>query len=253
VTGGLEAGAIRAWCRLTGSCSVGAVQAALLTLSGPEQARAARFMFPEDRRDYVLAHALLRALLARCGGVPPAGWQLSADARGKPFVAAPACDLRFSLSHTRGCVAAVVSRGVDVGIDVESLARGARGSEIADRYFAPIENERLRASDDRRRAITFTELWTLKEATLKALGVGLALPLHDICFRLDGATIEFHGTRAHAHAWQFALFEPFVGYRLAIAARRATPDVSPALVIECLHEAPGPEPPSPRMPLSSSV
>jgi hypothetical protein len=60
-----------------------------------------------------------------------------------------------------------------------------RIQEIADRYLSEEEKASLRQCLDELRNVRFTELWTLKEAFLKATGGGLSGPLTSISFRFD--------------------------------------------------------------------
>ena len=71
------------------------------------------------------------------------------------------------------------------------------------------------------RRIRFIELWTLKEAFLKAVGVGLSRSLSSMLFAFgEDASIDLTtADAAEAHGFQFALFEPVPGTRLAVAAR----------------------------------
>jgi len=67
-----------------------------------------------------------------------------------------------------------VIAGTDVGIDAEFVGRELHSLELAERYFSPAAVEALRMCADRERQARFVELWTLKEAYVKGLGVGLA-------------------------------------------------------------------------------
>ena len=77
-------------------------------------------------------------------------------------------------------------------------------------------------SDDIRHA-RFTELWTLKEAFLKATGVGLSGLLSGLSFRFDEqARIEVSGpSKINLDEWHFALFAPDHDVRLGIAIQSA--------------------------------
>jgi 4'-phosphopantetheinyl transferase len=111
---------------------------------------------------------------------PPPGWRFAAGAHGKPELApGQVSGVSFNLSHCRDLVAVVVAAGVDVGIDVESPERHSFDDmSIARAHFTPAEQDHLLAiGDDTRRRLAFLELWTAKEAFIKAMGQGLSMPL----------------------------------------------------------------------------
>ena len=153
-------------------------------LSDEERDREQRFHFDEDRLAFLVAHGLVRMALSRYAAVAPVEWTFSADSYGKPSVATPASTLSFSLSHTRRLVACAVVRGRPVGVDVEDASRPAP-LEIAERYFVPEERRDICATDPDQRTRRFFEYWTLKEAYVKACGLGLSLPLDRFEFRRD--------------------------------------------------------------------
>lgn len=155
---------------------------------------------------------------------------------GKPFLADGAGDRRaplFNLAHTRGLVAAVVTHHADVGIDVEPLERGADALGLARRYFSGAEVRELERCSGVERDIRFTELWTLKEAFVKATGTGIANELRGCSFTFDGSTsLVFEpADGAQAGAWAFALFD-VGGYRLAVAVRDTVDNIEALSVCE---------------------
>jgi 4'-phosphopantetheinyl transferase len=194
-------------------------------LSIEEKTRRDRFRFESDRRDFTIGHDLLRRVLSRYADRPPADWRFVTNEYGKPMLdnEQASIPLSFSLSHTRGCVACAVTRGGSIGIDIEKIGKSQYFQEVADRYFSDDEAAWLRVSPDDLRGIRFIEVWTLKEAFLKALGAGLSGSLAGISFRFDGATcIEFSvPCDIDPNKWHFALFEPLGGVRAGIAVRSA--------------------------------
>ncbi|MGE0813560.1 MAG: 4'-phosphopantetheinyl transferase superfamily protein [Vicinamibacterales bacterium] len=200
-------------------------------LSPHEQARAARFVRPADRRTYVIAHALVRVTLSEHAPRAPDAWQFATGVHGRPAIAAPpagAEGLTFSLSHTSGLAAVAVTRRRSIGVDVEQVTR-AVSERVAEARFAPAEIQALRAlpADERRRA--FFDYWTLKEAYVKARGHGLTLPLDGFAFTIAGdvpPAIAFAaGTDDRAERWQFHLSWPTAEHRLALAVEREGPDL----------------------------
>lgn len=154
-------------------------------LSPEERAKAARFYFERDRRIYTVAHALLRRALSAVAGQPPRSWAFVEGANGKPEVAPGVGPplLRFNLTHTRGLAAVVVvTDGTSVGIDAEYAVAERAPLDVADHYFSAAELRGLRALAPEHQPARFFQLWTLKEAYIKANGAGLTLPLHAFGF-----------------------------------------------------------------------
>jgi 4'-phosphopantetheinyl transferase len=155
------------------------------TLMSPdERARHARFVFAADRHVFLIARALVRTTLSRYAAVEPQAWTFESGEHGRPEIAGPqgVPPLRFSLSHTAGLVALAVALRVDVGIDVEGVRTRAAGLDIARRFFAPAEADALEAMPPERQDRAFLEYWTLKEAFIKATGLGMSMPLASFAF-----------------------------------------------------------------------
>jgi 4'-phosphopantetheinyl transferase len=154
------------------------------SLSAAERARADRFRFPADRDRFVASHAALRAILASYLEVAPAALIFGEGVHGKPLVEAPdaGCALRFSLSHSGDIAVVAVSRGRDVGVDVERVRALDDLDGFAARYFSPAERDALARVPSGERPRAFFEIWTLKEAYLKSCGEGLlrALDAFDV-------------------------------------------------------------------------
>jgi 4'-phosphopantetheinyl transferase len=190
-------------------------------LQPSERERAARFRFEADRRMYVAAHALLRRALSRHAPVDASDWRFTGGERERPEIELPVRSprLRFSLSHTRSVAACAIADEVDVGFDVEDLGRDAL--EVADR-FAPSERAALAASAADARVDLFFTYWTLKEAYMKACGLGLAIPLDQMAFAVGRAKIEVSFGSAcadDAAAWRFEAWRVDDHCRAAIAVK----------------------------------
>lgn len=192
-------------------------------LSAEEQARYARFLVDRPRHEYLVAHALVRAVLSRCAPVAPSAWQFTAGPSGKPEVSGPGTvPLRFNLSHTHGLCACAVTRGRAVGIDVEATDRTVSEALLASCLSAE-ETAVVNRSSGPARASLFLDHWTLKEAYLKARGVGLTVPTSAVSFRLgsgSGATAAFGPeVKDDPSGWQFYRCRPRSHY-LAVAVAR---------------------------------
>lgn len=199
-------------------------------LDEQERQRYERFYFPRHRHEYLVAHALLRSCLSRYADVHPREWQFSTNAYGRPeiHVEQGVTPLRFNLSHTDGLVACAVTRSADVGVDVEKTMRQGDLEKIATINFAPQELEELGHLGGMAWRDHFFDLWTLKEAYIKARGLGLSLPLQQFAFRLksNGAKpFEFYSDSAThpPEDWTFGLLSPTPQHRLAFSVRHPEP------------------------------
>jgi 4'-phosphopantetheinyl transferase len=213
-----------------------ALDPALLTrlarlLTADETARGARFVRAVDRAAFVLTRALVRTRLSLYGPTAPADWRFVTNAHQCPFVATDQAGtpwLSFNVSHTDGLVALAITRGHRVGIDVESVARGVLEA-VPERHFAPDEVRDLRARPAADQPRLFFDYWTLKEAYIKARGLGLALPLDQFAFTLHGdrpPSIRFAPDFADDPArWQFRQLWPTAVHRLALAVERDGADL----------------------------
>ena len=197
-------------------------------LSADELEARRRFRVEAARRQHLAARALARTTLSRYATVDPRRWEFRAGEQGKPEIAGPdgAPPLRFNLSHTRGMVACVVALGRDAGVDVERPDR--RLSEplaLARHGFAASERTALERVAGRARRELFCDLWTLKEAYVKARGEGfLALPARKLSYEIaPQGVIRLRidpDLDDRAEEWQVALLAPTAEHRLAVAVRR---------------------------------
>jgi 4'-phosphopantetheinyl transferase len=182
------------------------VAGASALMSSEESARQMRLRYPHLRRAFTVTRALVRLTLSQYADVDPAQWQFDRAEHGKPRLAARhGEDLSFSISHTSSVVAVLVVRGAEVGVDVERIDRDFRVESIAQRFFSPAEREALLALEEHRRARRFFQLWTAKEAYLKARGLGLLLPLDGFSISFDSGerpSIAFHGIADDPAVWQ---------------------------------------------------
>ncbi len=193
-----------------------------------EAARQARFLFDRHRHQFLVARALVRSTLSRYAAQDPAAWAFVHNQWGRPDLdpAHGLGELCFNLSHTDGLVAVAVARGrggcPELGVDVEDTWRRSHTDQIAEHFFAPDEVAALRALPPERQHGRFFELWTLKEAYIKARGMGLAISLHRFAYALDhgGVALAIDPELGDVPAgWQFLLDAPTERHKLALAVR----------------------------------
>lgn len=168
------------------------------------------------------AHAELGRLLGAYAGnaEPPA---LARDTHGKPF-ALDSGHPHFNLSHGGERIALAFARRHAVGVDVEAAHRRAAPLDLATRFFASDEVRALSGINDAEALhMAFVDLWTCKEAVLKALGRGLAFGLDRLRFELDRdgpqALAEIAAEAGHVSDWHVARFDAGGAHAGAVAWR----------------------------------
>jgi 4'-phosphopantetheinyl transferase len=131
-------------------------------------------------------------------------------------------------------VVCVLGRGRAVGVDIEDLARRPPDPAVVSRYCSRAEAEDVRNQGDQWRD-RFLTYWTLKEAYLKARGLGIAVQLSDISFTLapgdDTARVSFLNSLSDADdRWVFHRLrvEP---HHVAAVAIEVPDGASPRLTI----------------------
>lgn len=201
-------------------------------LSQSERDRAARFHFDRDREAFVLSHALLRHALSASMPRRPESWQFIESNFGKPRIAPDQGNepLTFNLSHTPGLVACAVAWNLDIGIDVENVERAVEEDQLAFRSFSQREQDYLHHSPPALKRQRFFEIWTLKEAYIKARGLGLSIPLESFSVLMKEGqppSVELEvALEENAQNWHFFQWRPVESYVVSLAVdaeRRPTP------------------------------
>jgi 4'-phosphopantetheinyl transferase len=215
-------GVREAWAALDDPRRVPAELAGCLSVS--EREPAGRFRFEPDRRRFVVAHAILRGLLAESLDSDPKGVEIVTDAFGKPRLGAAASGLAFNLSHTGERALYALAPGVELGVDAEELKPLADMSRLAQDVFSARELAEWKALPEAERVAGFFGGWTRKEAVLKALGRGLDYPLRAFSASLapGGAARLLHAPveTGPASEWSLTSLCPEPGYLAAVVARR---------------------------------
>ena len=171
-----------------------AVLAASLTaslesmLDDREKARYRRFARTEDKQRFLLNRSFVRQVLAGYRDTSPVSLQICTSTFGKPLLVQGEQEelIHFNLSHTRGWAALAVCRQAEVGVDIELLDRNPDMEGLARRYFSVQEVTDLMELEAADRCRRFFALWTAKEAFLKAIGLGLRIPLNSFSVFFSG-------------------------------------------------------------------
>ena len=207
-------------------------------LTEPEHALLKTIPSTALKRRMIASMVLNRALLAHIEGGVPTDWAVLADARGAPTAwrNGQRREVHTSRSRSEGMVAAAVSGACRIGVDIEAVGAHGADSGLARQFFSLPEIEALEAMDPSEREDRFFRIWTLKEAYIKARGLGFLLPLDSFALLPGPDGIRFEPPADDAeNRWQFHSTEPSPQHRLALACedpaipvRIATANLDPA-------------------------
>lgn len=165
---------VHVW-RIRLDLSVKKIQQLARTLSPDEQLKADGFHFNRHRRQYIASHGSLRMILSKYLGPAPSQLQFTYSSRGKPSlvsngIAEPLC---FNLSNSNELALCAVTLNRAIGIDIEYIRPKIDNKSLSKHFFSTQENKLINSFPHEERQDIFLNLWTLKEAYLKATGEGI--------------------------------------------------------------------------------
>ena len=206
-------------------------------LSTDERDRFRRYKHALASYQFIAGRVLIRRWLEEVAGIAASEWHFVEGARGRPAIASPSSHWSFNLAHSGGLVACVLSTLKDVGVDVEHLDRRPMAPDLYRRYCSPAEIADIERYEEDERSRRFLTYWTLKEAYLKARGLGIAVQLADVEFHIDGGSpsIRFLNSLAgNDPGWTFALFQPTPRFLLSVAAPQAPGAPAPGFEVRAV-------------------
>ncbi|MFC3095379.1 4'-phosphopantetheinyl transferase family protein [Alteromonas sediminis] len=171
-------------------------------MSASDLAQAESRKSERSKQTYVISRVALKRLIAEALHLEEINAiRLGIEAGGKPYIVEPKSQLHFNVSHSQGRIAIGLSYDRKIGIDLEYIDKTRRYERIAEHYFH--QTERAWVNGDN--ANSFYQLWTLKEALVKAEGRGMAIPFNAFYFKnlQDYSFIPEPRTALDPHAWMF--------------------------------------------------
>lgn len=146
-----------------------------------EKEIANRFRFPINQYQYVLCRGLLRKTLSNFLEINPQTIIFNYNEYGKPFLDPTlGSKIEFNLSHSGDMMILAISENGRIGIDIERVRTSPEFIEIARQFFSNAEYLQLSQFDSVKQSEWFLKLWTIREAFVKCIGVGLQFPLEKI-------------------------------------------------------------------------
>ncbi len=193
--------------------------------SPDELARAERMASPDLRRRFLARRWMARMLLAQATGRDPRELVLEkrCERCGELHPASPLAagsnSVWWSASRSAG-LAALAIADRRVGLDIERCRERQRREQISSRFYSAAESRAAAGS-----TVRFLEFWTLKEAYLKAIGLGLPGGLHSLdCTGLEPSASGWSTSPAHP-GWCFRRLDPEPGFVGAVALEGASASV----------------------------
>jgi 4'-phosphopantetheinyl transferase len=136
-----------------------------------------RFHREEDRFRFGVTRALLRVLLGEDQSFRPHAVDFGVNRFGRPRIGAIAAQtepLCFSVSHSGDFAVIGVARQRPIGVDVEWMRPGATLADIASSICGEAELAEVDEVPVADRPRDLHRRWTIKEAYIKAIGLGLS-------------------------------------------------------------------------------
>lgn len=169
-------------------------------LSKEEKTQSQKFFTSDLGNKYIITRAVLRAILSKYLKISPQEIVFTTNGYGKPFV--QGSNIEFNMSHSRDCVYYAIAYGFAVGIDVEFYDREKNIFNLIKGVFSSNELEFFLNLPDFALQDFFFTTWTKKEATIKAMGLGLAYPMEQVDTILESRIgyIPLSESRYYLHA-----------------------------------------------------
>ncbi len=171
--------------------------------------RIERYKKDNDKALAIVSHRLLCYMLKTQRGIVPRADQWGVGPDGKPYLLDS--DVHYNISHSGEMVLCAL-HDTPVGVDIEHMRRVS--TNVPDRIMSPEEKLIYDLTDDQ--CTLFFQIWTLKEAYIKYLGVGMRMPLHTITVYPDN-----DGIISNVDGCRFSVLRGIPGYQAAVCADRS--------------------------------
>ena len=157
--------------------NTGHEDAALGWLNDRERERCQRFAYRGPRRRFALCRAALRAILCNRLGCENKQLEFEETEHGKPIalVDGMPVSVSFNVSHSGEHGLIAIAPEGRLGVDVEERVAHRNMDLLIDGVFGPSEQAELASARGCEKTHLFFRLWTIKEALMKAHGMGFGL------------------------------------------------------------------------------
>ena len=151
-------------------------------LSNEESLKLQQYKNKSAQHTSLVTRSLSRLILSQYTNTEPHSLSFMRNAHGKPSLVDNINNLSFNLSHNNDLLIMAICVNDNIGCDIENPIRKISIEPISRRYFSQQEHQQLCELIGEAKKQRFFEIWTLKEAFVKATGVGISLGLDTFYF-----------------------------------------------------------------------
>ncbi|MFK0572859.1 4'-phosphopantetheinyl transferase family protein [Endozoicomonas sp.] len=171
-------------------------------LSPEELTQLAKITLPKSKARFLAGRSFIKHTLAQYLEIPAGDVRIETATYGKPYQQHQP-NLFFNLSHTGNWFALAISRHGEIGIDIETHKPRKNLSSMAQQVFTKAEQRWFKALTGKEQEAMFYSLWSLKEAILKAEGIGLNLAMNQLGFSREFSASIWPEMLGSVKSWQW--------------------------------------------------
>lgn len=208
---------------------------AMASLDSAEQEAASRIKAERRLNEFVYARHFAKHFIAKHLNVSNREITFKKHPSGKLYLAGN--PLYFNITHSGDFIAFAISKALEIGLDIENPTRSSGNLlDIAERYFTQKEIIALKNASDEAQLQLFYNIWTLKEAVLKATGDGIVAGL-DCIDVLHKKTPCLQQYAINERPYQLALnyWHQPLNFKNTYLSVAAISDTQPKINLHALH------------------
>lgn len=187
------------------------------TLSGDEKQKAQKFIFEKDRNHFVAARGTLRKILSNYLSIKPNEIRFAYTRFGKPLLESGESQLKFNVSHSHELSLIAVTKGQEVGIDIEFIDSNFDLLKTAKCFFSKIEMSVLQNLPSNLQTPAFFSGWTRKEALIKGVGKGFSYPVNEFTISIKPEESNISLPTNEFQNWSLITLDCQTDYKAALA------------------------------------
>ena len=157
----------------------------LIKILDKSEIERAEKMSGNNKVSFIITRGLLRMILSTYSGVAPDKIKFFYGPYGKPYLSDYSPTLQFNVSHSNSLSVYAITFDQEVGVDVEKVASDFNIFSIAENFLSPYEYKQVSKLSELEQTYASYNIWSKKEAIVKALGLGLSVPLNKFSVSLN--------------------------------------------------------------------